>query len=449
MRGNTHVKCRYISLSLSANSPHSSAGQHVGFASSHSTTLLTAWHQSGYGPEPSFQICSQCCRPGRRTASWRDVCHLLRHPEDTAPAAGGPLAAAAHCTRCEGRAEGGRFGRLPLARSRPAEGFAVPSLGVPGASCPGEGRHSHQGAGKTGGADAPSATAPHAVQHPAAQFADAAAHSPLWLPRQGGGSRDPGQIPSTGGVPSPLPIPQPPRPPGSRGARCPHRPQGTRRLAAREVVCSDPSWHPSVSPPPWPCLPAFRPSVCLPAPPPPSPSQPSLCLRSPASSCLPEHLLLCPSSPAPSLPVSHPSAPFSLSSFLFHLPLHPSDCRSVPADSGECLLVCASLCYSGLILCSLSLFTGESLSLFNPSLCPSLTPTPPRTYTLFALSVHPVSMMVGWGFFWCCPPCHPRVGTGEIEANVSEPERFMWMGLGWRAVPSVSWHLAGRQPDIS
>lgn len=316
-------------------------------------------------------------------------------------------------------------------------------------AAPRPGRPPRSGAGGAGCADAPVAAAAPAVRRPAARFADAPARSPRSSPRRGGVSRDPGQIPSAGGVPSPLPIPQPPRLPGIQDPRCPRSPQGTRRPGAREEVCSDPSWGWGGLRPPGPASPPSRLSVRPPAPPPLPPSQPSLCLRSPASSCLPKHLLLGLSIPPRSVPVSHPSAPYSLPHFLFHLSLRPSDCQSVPADSGldsgECLLVRASLCYSVLILCSLSLFTGESLPLCDPSLCPSLTPTPPRTYTLSALSVHPVSMMVWWGFFWCSPRCHPRAGTAEIEANVSQPERFMWMVLGWRAVP-FTWHLARRQP---
>lgn len=324
------------------------------------------------------------------------MCHLLRHPEDTAPAAGGPLAAAAHCTRCEGRAEGGRFGRLPLARSKPAEGFAVPSLGVPRASCSGEGRRSCQGAGETGGADAPAAAAPHAVQHPAAQFADAAAHSPLWLPRQGGGSRDPSQIPPPGVSPLPslshsLPghpeagVPAAPTDPREPGARL-----LGRWFAAIPVgipVCLRPLG--PASPP------SVRLSVCLPLHLPLHRSHPSACeaLRLPA---------------CPSISCSVPPALPLLSRYCIRLPLSLSPPSSSTSPSihlivGPSLLTLVSVCLFVLPFVILALFSVHcpcSLGELVP--IQSIPLSIPHPYS--PEDLHPICSV--------CPPCQHDGGVG-------------------------------------
>lgn len=101
---------------------------------------------------------------------------------------------------------------------------------------------------------------------------------------------------------------------------------------------------PSVSPPFLSCLHCSRP-----------------CLHSPASSYLPEHLLLLSLLPPPPPRFhlkSHPSTSYSLS-FFFHLSLPTLIVCLVPADdldhySGECLLVRPSFCYFLPVLCSLS-----------------------------------------------------------------------------------------------
>lgn len=135
-------------------------------------------------------------------------------------------------------------------------------------------------------------------------------------------------------------------------------PQGTEHPGGGLQPPPGGGWGVSPPPTPPPALPPLLP-VCLPVPPPlplsiaaiPLLTQPCIfpAARTP--------LALSLSIPPSSAHVPHPSASYSLSPFLFHLSLHPSVCQFVPADSGldsgECLLVCASLCCSLLILCSL------------------------------------------------------------------------------------------------
>lgn len=182
------------------------------------------------------------------------------------------------------------------------------------------------------------------------------------------------------------------------GPRCPHS-HRNRRPGVREGFAAIPGgkgWGDERVSASQPCLtasPSIRLSGCPSA---------SIALHTEPGVCLsPEHLLLCLSLPCPR--VSSGCAFFS--PFLFHLSLHPSDWKSVPADSGldsgECPVVCGLLCYSILILCSLSLFTGKDLPLFTPTLW--------RTCTLLALSVHPVSMMVR--IFLVLPTLSPQSGN--------------------------------------
>lgn len=228
----------------------------------------------------------------------------------------------------------------------------------------------------------------------------------------GEGSRQVGVPPSGGPQGPPLSAvhqgcprapPRPAAPQASRHAR-PARPSPPPGQPDPPAAREEPGIPDGLSPP----LPASRCLSIHPCVPPTfSTLQMLLHLRSPASSRLPEHLLLGLSISSSSVPsVCLLFASYCLFPFLFYL-FSASDCLSLPADdprcySGECLLVCSTFCYLLPVVCSLSSITGKSLLLFNPSLCPSLSPTSARKKkenTLFGFFVHTVSIMVGWGFF--------------------------------------------------